>query len=258
MPGEQLILSICFISLILILLIFFLLFILYWQRMKSNRFIEEKETIKNAFKEQLLTSKIEIQEQTLNHISMEIHDNVGQTLSLLKAQMNILEQHEELDKKLLGEAKANVSKAMTDLRHMARSLNTEQITFDGLYWMTLRELERLKSIAIFETNIAIEGEEVRFSDERQLILFRIIQEILQNIVKHAEAKNIEVKFCYTPTHFTLTISDNGKGFADDSKELTRLGMGLHNIKKRAEILGGEAMIVSTKRQGTSVEISINL
>ena len=83
------------------------------------------------FNQQLLQSQLEMQEQTFNIISTEIHDNVGQILSLAKVQLNIIDQGEMLDRSLLADAKESVSKAMIDLRDIAKSLNSERIKLPG-------------------------------------------------------------------------------------------------------------------------------
>src|SRR4051812_45344836 len=105
MEKNELMYFICFTSLMLIILLGFLMFVLLIQRKKSNRYIKERERLKVEFYEQLIKSQMEIQEQSFNTISMEIHDNVGQTLSLLNVQLNIIDQSNKLDRNLIGEAR---------------------------------------------------------------------------------------------------------------------------------------------------------
>ncbi len=246
---------ICFASLLLILLLGFLLFILLLQRRKSNRFIRERETLKIVFNEQLLKSQLEIQEQSFNTISMEIHDNVGQTLSLLKVQLNIIDQKDVLDKTLIKEAKENVGKAMTDLRDIAKSLSTDRIQHSTLSEMTEHELLRISQTGVMRVAFQNEGEERPVKDEKKLIIFRIIQECFQNIIKHAGATSIIVFFAYLDKHLKIEITDNGIGF--DTYLLLNngsKGLGLQNIIKRAEIVGGEAQIDSTIDKGTKIII----
>src|SRR4051812_22318803 len=128
MNNDQLLLAIGLVTVLLLLLFGFLIFMLLWQRGKNNRFIMEKEVMASKFNEQLFKSQLEMQEQTFELISMEIHDNVGQTLSLLKVQLNIIEQKEMFDKTLVSDIKGNVGKAMTDLRDIAKSLSTERVS----------------------------------------------------------------------------------------------------------------------------------
>jgi two-component system, NarL family, sensor kinase len=255
MEKDQIIFFICFASLLLILLLGFLLFILLLQRRKSNRYIREREILKNEFSEQLLKSQLEIQEQSFNIVSMEIHDNVGQTLSLLNVQLNIIDQKEILDKVMLSDAKDSVRKAMVDLRDIAKSLSTDRIHHSSLSEMTAHELKRINQTGVMKGFFRIAGEEQPIQGERKLILFRIIQECFQNIIKHSSAKNVYVNFAYKEEHLEIDINDDGKGFDMDSLlPVDGKGLGLQNIIKRAAVINGEAKIESSVNRGTTVAI----
>lgn len=257
MEKTQIIWLVCFISLLLVLLVGFLLFVLFWQRGRSNRYIREREALQAAFNEQLLRSQLEIQEQSFNTISMEIHDNVGQTLSLLKVQLNIIEQVDQPEKKLIREAKENVSKAMADLRDIAKSMSTERIRSASLEQMTEHELKRISQTGILTVDFTCEGAEINLDVERKLILFRIIQECLQNILKHAEAKLLTLGLYYEADHLRILIKDDGKGFDQQivDQQLTT-GLGIRHVLKRTAIIGGAAKIESELQQGTQITLSI--
>ena len=257
MEKTQIIWLVCFISTLLVLLVGFLLFVLFWQRGRSNRYIREREALQAAFNEQLLRSQLEIQEQSFNTISMEIHDNVGQTLSLLKVQLNIIERVDQPEKKLIREAKENVSKAMADLRDIAKSMSTERIQSASLVQMTEHELKRISQTGILTVDFACEGTERNLEVERKLILFRIIQECLQNILKHAEAKLLTLGLYYEPDNLRILIMDDGKGFDQQivDQELTT-GLGIRHVLKRTAIIGGIAKIESELQQGTRITLHI--
>jgi two-component system, NarL family, sensor kinase len=227
------------------------LFIIY--RNKQLQAIRETERLKTVFTQQLLQSQLEMQEQTFNTISREIHDNVGQVLSLAKVQLNIIDQSESLDRTLLADAKDSVSKAMTDLRDIAKSLNSERIQLSSLPEITGHELQRINRSGIMLTSISIEGKEQNMQEQKKLIIFRIIQEALHNILKHSQAKNIDVNFCYETDKLKIDITDNGIGF--DKELLTkRDGLGLQNIVSRAALIGGEAHVNSIINKGTVITI----
>jgi signal transduction histidine kinase len=255
MEKDQIIGFICFFSTLLIILLGFLLFILLVQRRKSNRFIREREALKSEFSEQLLKSQLEIQEQSFNIISMEIHDNVGQTLSLLNVQLNIIDQKETLDRVLIANAKESVKKAMTDLRDIAKSLSTDRIQLASLSEMTTHELKRINQTGVMKAFCSVDGEEQAMQGEKKLILFRIIQECFQNIIKHSNARNVLVDFAYKEDRLEINIHDDGKGFdMDPLLNIDGKGLGLQNIIKRAAIINGEAKIKSAINQGTTISI----
>jgi two-component system NarL family sensor kinase len=256
MNNSQLMFSIVLVTALVMLLLGFLLFMLLWQRGKNNRFNSEKEMMRAKFNEQLLRSQLEIQEQSFNVISMEIHDNVGQTLSLLKVQVNIMEQRDLLDKSLLGDIKENVGKAMADLRDIANSLSTERIQTSSLSKMTAHELRRIRNIGVQKVDLEVVGEEREIKIDKKLILFRIIQEGLQNIIKHSTALNVLIRFTFGRELLTIVISDDGKGFDPALLYTGEGGLGLKNIVSRAAIIAGAATIDSMAGAGTTITISV--
>lgn len=238
---------------ILLLAGFFITILVTYSNKRKKKFIQEKESLEVAFHEQLLQSQLEMQEHTFNTISREIHDNVGQVLSLAKVQLNIIDQCEHLDKALLADAKESLGKAMTDLRDIARSLNSDRIQLASLVEITDHELKRINHSGIMLTSLVIEGHVQNIQKQKKLIVFRIIQEVLQNIIKHSKAKNINVMFNYKTNILQIDIVDDGTGFNTDllaEKE----GLGLRNIINRAELIGGEARINSIINRGTTITI----
>lgn len=254
MEREQVLISILLVSLLLIFMVGFLFLMLFLQRRKTNRFISEREHMKRQFDEQLLRSQLEIQELSFNTISMEIHDNVGQTLSLLKMQLNIISQKRVFDEELFDAAKESAGKAMYDLRDIARGLNSERLSNLSLPDMISEELLRIGNTMAIHVDMRIENQEVDIKSDSKLILFRIIQECLQNVIKHSQATEAKVCLCYLPEQLNISIIDNGKGFDQEKEHRMSYGMGLHNIFKRAKVIGGEARINSVISEGTTVLI----
>ena len=229
------------------------LIILYYQKKrfqhKQQLSVKEKE-----YARQLLESKLEIQEQTFKTISSEIHDNVGQILSLAKVQLNIIDQSPIVDKSLLNDAKESVSKALTDLRDIAKSLNSDRIQQSSLFEITQHELQRIQRSGLMNTSTEQKGDEINIPDQKKLVIFRIVQECLQNIIKHSNANQIHVTFDYQKDQLIITIIDNGKGF-DPATPDTKDGQGLQNIINRAVMIGGAAKIISQLGDGTTIIIT---
>ena len=117
-------------------------FMLYFQK-KKFQYAKEKNELEKQFAEQLLQSRLEMQEQTFDIISQEIHDNVGQLLSLAKLQLSIVEQKETNDKLLIADIKGNIGNALTDLRDIAKSLSTSRIQQLTLLQAVEQELQHV-------------------------------------------------------------------------------------------------------------------
>lgn len=254
MELYQIVTSIVATTIFLLLFVFFVIVLVAYFNGRKKRFIQEKNIMQAKFNEELLTSQLEIQEHTFNHISEEIHDNVGQILSLAKIQLNILEKSEKIvNSGLLSDAKESVHKALNDLRDIAKSLSTDRVQIFSLQEMIGHELQRINRSGILTAVLNIEGNERFIEQQKKLIIFRIIQESLHNILKHAKATNIDLTLGFTDEKLKVTIADNGTGFELTQGEKPK-GLGLQNMTNRATLLGGEARIESTIGKGTIITI----
>jgi two-component system NarL family sensor kinase len=229
------------------------LFVLFYYRRRKS-YLRENELLRADFEKLLLHSRLEIQEQIFNSISGEIHDNVGQMLSFAKVQLNILAEKGSFDGSLIVSVKDTINQVIQDLRNIAKGLNSENIQFSSLPDIVARETERINRSGFLEATFAIQGVECDMEKDLKLILFRIIQESLQNILKHANAQLVKIVFMYLPDKISINISDDGKGF-DFEKEVRRNdGIGLKNILQRAALIGGIANVSSMPGKGTTITI----
>jgi two-component system NarL family sensor kinase len=234
------------------LALLFILFIII-SLARRKRMVVEQERLTENFREELLRTQLEIQEQTFKTISQEIHDNIGQVLSLAKmnlATSDIEQEHKSSEKVYM--AKDLVSKAIQDLRDLSRTLNTETIVSMGLLKAIETELQLIQKTASIETAINVEGTVNRLEPQKELILFRIVQEALHNVIKHSNARQVTVNAVYSNQYLYLKISDDGHGF-NISEETA--GSGLRNMQSRAKLIGAEWSI-SSNGQGTLINISI--
>ena len=247
-------------TLIFLLLGCVLIFFLLYYRNSKNKQLLEKENMKVSFQRNLLQTQLEIQEQTLNTISQEIHDNIGQILSLAKLNLGTmdLQKPERLQQKI-DDSRVLVGKAIQDLRDLSRSLNTDYVQQMGLQRAIEYELELLRKAGKHETRMDIQGAVYRLETQKELILFRIVQEILNNVIKHANASRITVQLNYKPELFILSVADNGEGFDISllkETENSKFGIGIKNMHNRAKLIGAEYSITSSKDNGTQVHISL--
>jgi len=261
LQNKEITITILASAVILLLLTIFLISIslLYSKRRKKH--VIEMYSLKSEFQQELLRTQLEIQEQTLKTISQEIHDNIGQVLSLAKLNLNTMEidRKEELQEKIM-DSKKLVSKAIQDLRDLSKSMNTDNIEAMGLIRAIEYELEMIRK-AGFKTELNVEGSSIRLEPQKELILFRIIQEVLNNIIKHAEASFINTKVVYAAAEIRITVNDNGKGF--DLTALTEtgspgFGLGIRNMHNRAKLIGADFAMSSTTSEGTTVSLTIPL
>jgi signal transduction histidine kinase len=204
----------------------------------------------------MLQSQLELQEQTFQNISREIHDNIGQKLTLAKLYLNTL-NHADTDKAMeqLNDSVNMIGEAINSLSDISRSMSSEIILNNGLIKALEFEAAQLTKTGIYKINFSATGNQVFMDNNTELVLFRIVQEALNNIVKHADASIIDINLHYSSSLLTVQINDNGKGFYTNE---TEAGTGLQNIKKRAGILKGNLTLNSTINTGTQIKIEIPL
>jgi two-component system, NarL family, sensor kinase len=239
---------------LLLLITFIVNFVVVYRRKQFKNYMEQ-EILKTEMQKELLKAQMEIQEQTFSFISQEIHDNVGQVLSLAKVQLSLVEQRGEIQEKDFEEIKANIGKAITDLRDIAKGLNSDRIQYVDFNQAVEQELNRVNRIGIVNTSLVVHGTPQTISQQAKLILFRIVQESLQNVIKHSRAKNVLLLFQYGKDMFELSIQDDGIGF-QPSTIPDQNGLGLSNIVNRANFLGGHAEIKSNPGSGTTIKLTI--
>jgi two-component system, NarL family, sensor kinase len=244
-PSEILTVIIAVIVILIFIALFVLIMLIYFNNKKLQN-IREREKLKLDFEQALLQTQLEVQEQTMRLISQEIHDNVGQVLSLANLHLKTMDAG---DVEKIDSTATLVNKAISDLRSLSKSLNPESISRAGLIQVIKNEFEQIEKTGQFLTSLIVEGE-IKLPANKFLILYRMIQEVLNNIIKHSEASMINARI----TDNMISISDNGKGF-DIRQEAP--GSGLHNLKQRAHIIGASVEVNSTVSRGTSIIFNFN-
>ncbi len=252
---EVLISVIASMVLFLVLATIILLFVFNYLR-RRRRQEQQMLELRQQLQEQSLKSQLEIQEQTFDAISGEIHDNVGQVLSLAKVQVNIILETNEHQPDLLEAIKENIGKAMCDLRDLSSSLNSERLRSCSLPEAILQERDRINRTGLICVAVDVDGVYHDIQPQRKLIVFRIVQESLQNCLKHAQAKNIGIRCDYGLGNLVIQIQDDGVGFDPDAVVASGAGQGLINIRTRVRLTGGNHFIQSAPREGTKIILTI--
>lgn len=254
---QDIILAIIISSIILVILsVFTTLFFLVFVR-KKRILNEKKEELSRNFEKQLLHTKLEIQNETLNSVSREIHDNIGQVLSFVKLSLSTSDRLKPADKdEKIQESIQLISEVIGDLRDLSKSLSFDKIKREGLVQVIIHETERLQKSGVIDASVVLRGDPVQMSGQVDLVLYRIFQEILNNTLKHSESKDIFIDLKFEEKCFILTIKDSGKGFCEESIEKGQ-GLGLENIRQRAALIGAEVVIETKPSGGCKTIITLN-
>ncbi len=251
LAKEQILLIIYFIIIILFFVTFGIIFVIAFHKRK-NKLLLEKLRAEQRFEDELLKSKIEIQEQTLKNVSWELHDNIGQLLSTAVMQINILGT--SIDKnsaESLAEVRELVGSSLQEIRNLSKTLNREVVQNVGIVKSIEVELARFEKLNFLDTKLIIEGDIIHIDPKDEIILYRIVQEFFSNTIKHAEASNMLVSLQYTPESLTIIAKDDGKGYEMD---YVQANSGLINMRSRASLV--EAEIDFKSSSGKGVELTL--
>ncbi len=227
---------------------------------EKARLRAEEEVISMRDSLQMLNRRLnEIREDERAAISREIHDNLGQSLTALKIDIQFLQERLPRDSEecLKLEAMSNtVTEMIGDVRRIAAELRPPILDDLGLpaamEWY-IREFEKRTGIKCTATI-----GNIQFSDSRKnLALYRILQEALTNVVRHADAARVKIELSRDVTTLFMTVRDDGRGF-DESKIRSTKSLGFVGIRERLKLSGGLLDIVSGPGRGTTLKVSIPL
>lgn len=217
--------------------------VIHRQKQLQNK--QRLAAVQAEFEKTILNAEKEIQENTLSHVGRELHDNIGQLLSLAK--MNLSSSKPEK----VSEGKSMMNQIIKEVRALSKTLNLDWVETISLRGFIEKELEKLQSAEFCQTHFLMKGEEMPLDKDRKLILIRIIQECLNNAIKHAQPENISINMDFQSDALEIVIKDDGKGF-DTSQESS--GSGMFNLKKRMATIGGQVQIQSIIGKGTEIKL----
>lgn len=191
------------------------------------------------------------------HVARELHDELGQALTALKMDLVLLTQRLPRNRVKLHQRSASMLKLIDDtiqtVRRIAAGLRPSTLDDLGLTAAIEWQAHEFESRTGIQCRLVLPGEEVALSPERATALFRIFQETLTNVVRHAAAKSIDVHLTKRGDDLVLEVSDDGKGLDEDEAARSR-SLGLMGMRERAQLLGGEFGIVGRREKGTTVTV----
>lgn len=226
-----------------IILVYFIITIIRYQR-KSLRLNKEK-----------IRAEIDTLENERRRIAADLHDELGPLLSAVKLQINNLETELAEDKELIDKSSTYIDTIITKLREISNNLMPNTLLRKGLK----KALEELAegSQQTFKLEIRFTCEqELEMDKAKEINIYRIVQEIIHNTVKHSEADCLVIRITEENKRLFLVTADNGKGFDFLSRSRDNSGLGLRNLLSRAEVMGGEISCMAGPGKGTMYTFEI--
>lgn len=260
MPGSEnseiiLVYFIGTVGMILLAAAIVFFFVTYQKRLLVKQL--ELNKVKADQQEEILRNTIQAQEKERKRIAQDLHDEVGAMLSVVKLNIGRIEKksEEEKSKELAGETKKYVDDLITQVRRISRALLPPSLEKLGIYFALVEFTNWVNKSELIKIDCWKSGEQIRFDSKDELAVFRIVQELINNAIKHSGAKNIKVNIRFSNNKMNIVLTDNGKGFIIEEK--LNSGLGLKNLESRTQILGAKFKIKSKPGKGTTAIILFN-
>lgn len=239
--------------LILVGMVFFLM---HLAQVRQKKHFQHIENLKKTQHEDVLKSKLSIQDDAFRTISRELHDNVSQRLSLLKFNVSSIPKQMQNIQQRTKMAMNSITEVMNITRNMSKNINPDYVMEKGLITVLKKEYEIIsKATLVRDLQFNIPDEVTEFTPQNSLMIYRIIQEGVNNALKYSEGDKVVMSFRKTEGRtYTLSIVDNGKGFDVHDPNLD--GLGMTSIKDRAAVLGADLKIESEPGVRTSITLII--
>ena len=230
------------------LIIFFvglIINLLLYARNRKLKHLAEVQDIKLHFEKDLLSTRLEVTESTLEEVASDLHDDVGQMLTVAILELNRMEG--------ANEAKAAVKAGLESVRTISKSLSPEYMKTIGLQASIVRMAERLSKNDGLQIELQLDEGIDSADQSRDLYIFRILQELVTNTLKYARATKIEINIWKMTEAMHIVYRDNGIGFST-SEVPENSGLGLVNVRRRVAVLNGTILIKSTPGNGFIAEM----
>lgn len=232
----------------LVALCFIVVFLFVIFQKKKNTLLLKQVEAQQQFEQEIAESQVEIREQTLRNISWELHDNIGQLLTLAKIQLQSVKENPEN----IAEVNQNLTNVLNEVRSLSKIINPDYISNIKLEEALKLEINRFNRLNYINADLKIEGTPFDIDSKAEIIIFRILQEFFSNTIKHSKATLLEVNIKYTDSKVFIFAKDNGKGY--NVEETNYNGIGLINMKKRAHLINARIELSSQIDSGTQITI----
>jgi signal transduction histidine kinase len=231
--------------------------VVWWAGVGRGR----KARTDQAAQDALWQTFVDSQEQERRRIAGDLHDGLGQNILIIRNRALLgLEQsaHSQLVAGQFNEILKTTSLALEEVRHIVHNLSTHQLTQLGLTQAVDAMIDRIAAPAGLRVERRLELVDELFSSESAVLFYRIAQEALNNVIKHANASLARVRLVVDVHHLEFTVEDDGRGFDANGRPPAPTSIGLMEMQRRARLLGGELRVESHQARGTRLYLRVPL
>ncbi|WBV55772.1 histidine kinase [Chryseobacterium daecheongense] len=257
MGKTELLITIILFNVFFVLFVAALMVYIRKYRQRKKEYLNEIEIKNEIHQKELLATQLEIQQATMQQIGRELHDNIGQKLTLvsLYTQQLLYENKVPEVNERIEQVSQIINQSLQDLRSLSKTLTDDNINQKEIVTLIQEEVDNTNAFKKCNVSFKHNFKQLDLGFVHKNVLLRITQEFIQNSIKHAQCKNIFINLnTSSEALWELNIQDDGIGF--DRANIRSNGIGLTNMKNRAEIIGADFTLESLKNKGTTVNITL--
>lgn len=208
------------------------------------------------FNKERVKAEIRTIEEERKKMSFDLHDDLGPVLAAIKIYANAITSTNKQDRELVERINKYLDRGISMTRGMANALMPKTLERNGLRSALEAHITQIEQYVPFKIHFLFPEAPLGLSKEAELHLYRIVQEILTNTIKHAQASVLQINADITDGLLKIYTADDGKGFDNTNHNFIPMGCGLSNIKSRVELLAGKAILHASKNGGVQYELTV--
>ncbi|PWT96029.1 MAG: sensor histidine kinase [Bacteroidetes bacterium] len=210
-----------------------------------------------SLNQEKILAEITTLENERRRIASDLHDEIGPLLSAVKLQINSVESEDSNDKMLIDKSSSQIDEIISKMREISNNLMPNTLVRKGLVSALEEFTGTLNKTNQLRINFSADPE-VKLSKEKEVNIYRMVQEIIHNTIKHAKATELNIRLQTKDNDLILITEDNGIGFNFDTRLKENSGLGLRNLSSRTEIMGGTHHFYSQPGKGTKYVFELPL
>lgn len=239
----------------LIMAIAIIMFVVFYQKRMLREQLK-RQVLEADYQKRMLQAALESQENERRRLAADLHDSVGAMLSAIRVGLSTMIRKDEMPSENILQTKQMLDDTIETVRAISRDLMPSTLEKFGLIQAIKEMCERFSATSKVPIFFHDDGSDLSLNKNQEIMIFRIVQEMLNNVLKHAQALQIKVEVQYNG-ELSIAVEDNGVGFDPDAiknSSLNGKGLGLFNMENRARLLGGRMEYEKHRETGSKVSL----
>lgn len=223
--------------------------------------LKEAEQIRMSSERRILNAIIRTEERERQRFAKDLHDGLGPTMSTIKMSLSALSKGklDEYGKSVVENLEEVIDQGIREIKEISNNLSPHVLNNFGLASAISTFINKINYTDVIRINFTTNLNQERFSENVESVLYRAVCELINNTIKHAEAKNIDIKLNHVSNLMIMSYKDDGKGFFyDENQQFDPKGMGYYNIRSRLNSINGQIDIETAEGKGLTADIQVKL